>query len=1077
MDDTSALTLYKASAGSGKTFMLAARYIGMLVRDPRSYRSILAVTFTNKATAEMKQRILSQLYGIGAGLKESDAYFDKVKELLGNGFTDAQIRSNATAALEMILQDYGHFRVETIDSFFQTLMKGLARELQLGSNLTLELDTSYVIGEAVRSFLSGLKQGTEEMDNVLRFIQHNIDEENGWQIDKELSSFSEQLFKEEFTQNEHVIKLILQNPKVIHEYAGKLKASDGTENSKSRDVLVSCGNRICDMIGSIGSGLDDIKKKYAGIIRSLADGTFLEKAVSSKNNPAEKLPSGNESLFLKPSFKKYPGLDRFESDVLLPIFDEAARTVQEYAVHHNSVTAALSHLNELSLLLAIRNEIDRLNREKGRFVFADTANLLCCLTEGDTSFVYEKTGSYIRHMMIDEFQDTSRLQWKNLGILIHECLSQNDACIVVGDVKQSIYRWRNGDWNILNSEIERKFTAYNPKTVPLNTNRRSCSNVIGFNNMLFPAVRDSLCRRYREKFGQEFCTLDSAYKDVAQESTDNSPEGSISVKLVRDKDSVKDKPDFKMDLIEQELDRLLESGVHQGDIAMLLRTNDEITAIVNHFSVRRPDIRMVSSEAFQLDSSVSVRMIINAIRWISDDSDKVALASLLYDWNRTVQHNTIPFHTLMDADPEESLPGDIGSGRSRLRQMPLYELAEHLFIALGLQGCVPEDEYVFTLLDVIRNFTSSKSAEMTDFIEAWDDKLHKQHIGTQNSDSIVLMTIHKAKGLEFHSVIIPFCNWEFCSNGRKKNSMWISTDAEPFCELPLIPVDFSDDLKQSVFSDSYRDETGRIMVDNLNLLYVALTRARFNLSILSAKGPAKSGLSFNAGDLIAESLQDKADTHITDGLLTYENGIIKTHLQEKSERSDNPFVPEPSDADVRMVSFGLGATFKQSNESRRFVRSDDEEDRVTDSDAGYMEYGKLMHLIFSEISTADDVIPAVNRMLTSGIVGDRDEADRLGTRISKALKDVEGHGWFDGHWTLFRESALLFKQNGQLQKRRPDRVMTDGNETIVVDFKFAVPRDAHIHQVQEYMELLEQMGFPNVKGYVWYVLHNNIIDC
>lgn len=1087
MNGTSPLTLYKASAGSGKTFMLAVRYIAILVRNPEAYRHILAVTFTNKATAEMKQRILSQLYGISRSLEDSDAYFKSVRELVPDKISDGQIRRNADAALTGILQDYGHFRVETIDSFFQSVLKGLAHELQLGNGMSIELDTEGAISDAVDEFLANIDPKSKESESVLDFVQDNIDDNRNWNIGRQLKDFSKQLFSETFIEHSESILNVLQSPDTIRRYAGDLKERRQQYSEEMEERMMRCGEKLQSCLSGRGLSCDNLKGYAKGLGKAIADGTYLTKDEGQTINSIISEPTG---LFTKKDYKTDPGLEAFAIDMLAPIFCDAKKIHGEFERKDNSFDAALKHLDELSLLLAIRRTINSQGEELGRFILADTAPMLNGLTESDTSFVFEKTGTFIRHLMIDEFQDTSRMQWKNLRLLIHECLSQNQDCLVVGDVKQSIYRWRNGDWNILNSEIENCFANYSPRVEPLKMNRRSNANIIEFNNKVFPIAAKELAIAYRTQFGHEYDALSRAYRDVVQDipkaDDGNGPQksgGSVRVRLVRKARSDTDKALLPLQMIEEELDRLLDKGVKPGDITILLRNKNDISTIANHFAVARPDdLPMVSGEAFQLDSSHSVRIMVNAMRWIEDETDQAALASLVYEWRHCILHDQVSADDILRCDLPGQLPDDITAKREELRNLPMYELAEYLFRTLKLDGADGQDAYVLSFLDIVRDFPTGASSELGDFIDAWDEKLHKKAIPSNGSGSIRLMTIHKSKGLEFHTVIIPYCDWPITKSGDK---LWCEPSEEPFNALPLLPVDYSKRLGNSVFSMDYEQETGRQMVDNLNLLYVALTRPKCNCIIISAEAPGKTATGASAiSDILSSSLSQAFGCgEDENGIQTFELGDVIPTPDPRTEQSPKPKSKNPLDAipekcNVPMKSYGLDIRFRQSGESQRFVHSlDDEAADDIQEQNGYIENGKMMHQLMSAIRTADDIDREVRKMLAEGVIESSEKAESIRRFVHDFISSPDTCGWFDGHWTLFNEASVLFRHNGRVQTRRPDRVMSDGNETLVIDFKFAREKEDHMHQVQEYMTLLSDMGFKNIKGYVWYVYQHKIINC
>ena len=1070
MDNKSHFTVYKASAGSGKTFRLAVQYITMLIREPESYRHILAVTFTNKATAEMKQRILSQLYGIGHNLPGSANYYDEVKKTVT--YNEQTIRHNALLALDMILQDYGRFRVETIDSFFQTVLRSLARELHIGANLTLELDTDLVIDEAVDSFLANIEQDSKDKRNVMEFVENNIDNDKNWSVDITLKKFSKELFREIFMERGDELRQILSQPDAIADYKQNLTAA--------RDAVLPCivekvkdtGQDMIAAISSAGSTIEDLNRYVKPLVQKIADGTFVD-ADLSKGKTLTNCLEDSDKFYDKGTLKKSPYLSNLALEQLSPLLSKAKELYDEYNYKRNSFDAALQYVHELSLLLGIRAEIDRQSQEQSRFILADTPQLLSKLSGSDTSFVYEKTGSFIEHLMIDEFQDTSRLQWGNLYLLLWECLANGKDCLVVGDVKQSIYRWRNSDWNILNSEIEDQFSIYNPQVMPMESNFRSHQNIIDFNNKLFPKAVEMLAMNYNSETGTDYPALSQAYSTVEQKSSKADGKGYVYVRVDTKADKNADTSDLIFQQIAEQLDRLTEAGVRQTDIAILCRKGRQITDIAEWFAANRPEYRMISSEAFQLGSSASVRILVNALKWLTDSTDRIALAQLVWERECNIIQSGEPFDRLMAQGLENCLPAALSDQLDSLRHLPLYELTEKLYNILELDRITGQDQYVMSFFDTLCQWLSRNPGEPSAFLTDWDEKLCTTSIPATDASGIRLLTIHKSKGLEFHTVIVPYCNWSILDfqTGAHDQRIWVDPQTEPFNSLPLLPVCFSKKLINSDFNQDYNQESGLQTVDNLNLLYVALTRAESNLIVLSTKAFGTS-----IADVLAYALSSAFDCQPNEKeSYIFENGDILPHAEKASVSTDNPFDCKPTPQELSLHSYPINARFRQSGESTRFVHSTDDSD---DRQEEYIQTGKLLHSLFATIRTMDDINPQVDAMYCQGLIETSKKADEIRNMLSKHIEASGVQSWFDGTYTLFNEASIIYRDGGILQTRRPDRVMiTPDGRAIVVDFKFGREREEYLHQVREYMDLLRKMGYAQVEGHIWYVYTNKIIDC
>ena len=1068
MDNKSHFTVYKASAGSGKTFRLAVQYITMLIKEPESYRHILAVTFTNKATAEMKQRILSQLYGIGHNLPGSKSYYDEVKKAVT--VNEQTIRHNALLALDMILQDYGRFRVETIDSFFQTVLRSLARELHIGANLTLELDTELVIDEAVDSFLASVEQGSADKRNITDFVEHNIENDKSWSIDGTLKNFSKELFREIFMEKGDELRLILSQPDAIADYKSNLIAARDSVLPPYVEKVNAIGAEIENALSSAGLSIDSLSSNPGKIVLKIINGTFLD---SDLGSTFTKCISNPDSFFRKDDLKKNPWYSSFAQEQLSPRFAQIEPLHPEYNRLKNTYEAALQYVHELSLLLGIRAEIDRQSQEQGRFILADTPQLLSKLSGSDTSFVYEKTGSFIEHLMIDETQDTSRMQWSNLYLLMLECLANGKDCLVVGDVKQSIYRWRNSDWNILNSEMEHQLSIYNPQVIPMESNFRSHQNIIDFNNALFPKAVEMLDYTYNSETGATYPALEQAYSNIHQTSPKADGQGYVFVQIdpKADKDAGSDDKIFQH--IEEHLDRLTQAGVKQNDIAILCRYGRQITDIAEWFAANRPEYHMISSEAFQLDSSVSVRILVNALKWLNNSTDNIALAQLVWERECAITKSGEPFDNLMAQGLESHLPSAFISQKEALHNLPLYELSEKLYTLLLLDLIPGQDQYVMAFYDTLTQWLGRNPGDPAAFLSEWDEKLYKTSIPAADADGIRLLTIHKSKGLEFHTVIVPYCNWNIVEyqSAYHDQRLWTNPQTEPFNTMPLLPVAFSKGLKDSDFSEDYNQETGLQTVDNLNLLYVALTRTESNLIVLSSKQKSTS-----IADTLIYALSaafscqpDENNSYI------YENGYILAHTEKTSVITDNPFECKPTPQDLRLHSYPINARFRQSGESTRFVHSTDDSD---DRQEEYIQTGKLLHSIFAAIRTMDDINPQVDNMLSQGLIETAAKAQEIKKMIPNHIEASGVQSWFDGSYKLFNEASIIYRDGGVLQTRRPDRVMIKPDGTaIIVDFKFGRDREEYLHQVREYMDLLRKMGYPRVEGHIWYVYTNKITDC
>lgn len=1047
----SELLVYKASAGSGKTFTLAVEYIKLLIFNPRAYRQILAVTFTNKATAEMKERILSQLYGIQTGDPDSEAYLNRIQEETGK--TEQEIREAAGIALGYMLHDYSRFRVETIDSFFQSVMRNLARELELSPNLNIELNNTEVLSDAVDSMIEKLGPTSPVLAWLLDYINERIADDKRWNVSDEVKSFGRNIFDEGYIEKGEGLRQRLRNPDSIKEYRKQLKALE-------TEVLEQMKGFYDQFEGELeGHALtaDDLKNGSRGIgsyFRKLNNGVLSN---DIRNATVEKCLEDAKNWATKTS-PRCADIIALANSSLMQILEDAEKLRPKNNLLLNSCRLSLQHLNKVQLLANIDEEVRQLNHDNNRFLLSDTNALLHQLVkDGDSSFVFEKIGTNIRNVMIDEFQDTSRMQWGNFKLLLLEGLSQGANSLIVGDVKQSIYRWRNGDWGILNS-LNDHIEHFPIRVKTLATNRRSETNVIRFNNHIFTAAADYLNSVYKQQLNEDCTDLQKAYADVVQESPRTTAKGYVKVSFLE--------PDEEHDYIQQtlislgaEVEHLLASGVRLNDIAILVRKNKSIPRIADYFD-KELHYKVVSDEAFRLDASLAICIMVDALRCLSDDDDKIACAQLAVAYQNEVLQKDLDWNTLLLHPSDSFLPAAFLERAKELRLMPLYELLEELFSIFELNRIQNQDAYLFAFFDTVTDYLQSNSSELDSFIRHWDETLCNKTIPSGEVEGIRIFSIHKSKGLEFHTVLLPFCDWKL-ENETNNQLVWCTPQHTPFDTLDILPINYSSQMAESIYGDDYLKERLQLWVDNLNLLYVAFTRAGKNLIIWSRKGQkgTMSELLTNALPVVAlkEGIDYDEDC--------YEQGELCSSEDEKAKTCTNKLTQKPEKLPVHMESMRHDIEFRQSNRSADFIQGIEEDE----SDDRFINRGRMLHTLFSVIETAEDINPAIERLIFEGVIRNEQKEKVAREVVEKAFSSPEVQDWYSGEWTLFNECAIIYKEKGVLQTRRPDRVMMKDDQVVVVDFKFGKENPKYNKQVKGYMQLLAKMGYKNITGYLWYV--------
>lgn len=1107
------LTVYRASAGSGKTFTLAVEYISLLVKDPENYQHILAVTFTNKATQEMKMRILSQLYGIANSLQSSQQYFNKVKEK--TNMPDAVIRNNARAALTLLIHRYNNFRILTIDAFFQQVLRNLAHELGQTANLRVDLNNEEITEKAVDQMIESLEKGQPVLQWISTYINNSIEDDNGWNIIGKIKTFGTNIFKDFYKAHEANLKEQLSN-------ADDFKVYETTLRKRRNDIRKTFNSKAKSILNEIKNANLDIPSNYrSGLYKYLTDSAIApltNKPLKAGVLKANESPQNWTSSKCAKADKQQ--IQTLAAEVLSAQLSELIAYNDDNWNEFQSIQLTLSHLSELRLLHAIADAVDNLTKDTNRFMLSNTQALLKeLIADSDTPFIFERIGARLKHVMIDEFQDTSTIQWQNFQVLLANCMAQElSQNLIVGDIKQSVYRWRQGDWGILNN-IEKSFAHQKIRLETLDYNYRSEKRIIDFNNAFWEQCVANTAKEVAQDDAEKAKIVQKAYEDVAQKTHKTTENGFVKISLYPSKS-------MKEAVLEELIETIKElfnngyGGKNQSKIAILVRSKSNIQDIVNALLQSfGNEINIVSDEAFRLDASLSVNIIVSAMHLLTHPDDVLTRGKLVKLYNQEVLKKPLTDTDLLvsinesnnidtkNIDKKErrklateqqmaklnsQLPPEYVANRELLLGLPIVDLVDKLFMLFGLDQLEGQSSYICTLYDTLNDFLKDHTADIDDFINEWENSLSSKTIQSDEIEGIRIMTIHKSKGLEFDNVIIPFCNWEM----EKKGTLWCETKNKPapYNKLPLLPIDFSrDKLIGTVFEDDYKEEHFQNIVDNLNLLYVAFTRASKNLFVFGlrqgkttldniAKGTPPGNRSYAielALRQVSEQLQGSSLSFPDDidSEIHFEYGTLAPETHEKEHTvADNPFLIKPDKHIVSIATYPQAATFKQSNKSIEFVKGED----VDPSDrTRYIKIGNVLHQLFSTIYTTADIPARLNELEQQGIIyNDEITSAQLRTRIEDAITNPQVQEWFSKRWQLYNECTILEynKDTNEMEEHRPDRVMTDGKEFVVVDFKFGKEREEYKKQVQQYMEILIRMGHKKVSGYLWYVVKNNVVE-
>jgi len=1065
------LTVYKASAGSGKTFRLVTDYIRLLLQNEKNYRHILAVTFTNKATAEMKERVVEQLGKLADG-SETPYREILIKE---TGLSEGIIKNKAQVVLRNILFDYNRFAISTIDKFTQKIIRSFNREIGISPDFQLELDNDMLVSEAVDRLISGVDNNPGLLAWLQRFIEEKIRNGKTFAIEQNLKDLGSELFKENVQEKLPELMKFFSDSQVAEKYLDKLDAIQFGFEAQ----LKNRATQLRTIYNSAGYTIDDFSNKNSGVAG------FIEK-VAGGEIPKE---IGQRTMDAATSAEKWITKDKGKREMLpmienhlMPRLNQLIDYYRNNIQNYYTAKAIKKEWFSLAVLIDLNAEILKLSREKGILPLASSNMLLRSIIDGnETPFIYEKTGNSYHHFMLDEFQDTSAMQWENFKPLIANALGMGAENLTVGDVKQSIYRWRNSDWSILSHKIYNDFPGFSPETKTLDTNYRSDEEVVSFNNNFFRSfVQQMFNNKHISTVSDLYKPiLDAVYADVTQKISGNDHgKGYVRVEVLGDDD---DKfKDIALKRLVEQVKELQDCGFRAGDIAILVRKNTQGEEIVSHFleCAKLPEnesynLRVLSSESLFLHSSPAVNLVVSVIRNLINKEERLIKANLLHLYENLFPHK-LNFITDNNADNQ------IFSGRwyesgnieerfekllkpliERVEQEILTNSMDEILIRIGeifglfeIPSAIP---FLQALIDKTAEIRKRMTNDLSNFLLWWDEKGQKESVQiNEDTDAVRLLTIHKAKGLEFKAVLIPFLNWGIID--YRNYLIWCSPSSNHFSDIPLVPVNMGADLVTSNFANQYFNEFFNVIVDNLNLVYVAFTRAK---SVLMVNLPEQSK-SGSIAAYVLPALHELAEANILsreekpEGQFFYKGSMPSSTGQktEKVQKVCSAWQFRPFDERLRLRTENEDfIDFMEGGKTRKNM-------------------GNIIHGILSAINRADDLEKVLNESRSKGLLSPL-EFDQVKHHLEEMFKHPLASGWFSGSYRIMNEKTLLTTENIY----RPDRIMIGPDEAIVVDFKTgSQKKESHIEQVKNYCQILSDTGYVNVKGYLWYLQSHEAVE-
>jgi len=849
-------------------------YLKLALRQPNAYRTILAVTFTNKATQEMKGRVLQYLHQVAKA--ESSPIRTKLAQELT--LSEAELSRQAGQCLQRLLHGYSYFSVMTIDAFFQKVVRGFAREMGLQAGFTVELDLNRVLDEVIDQLLEkvGEKQYSSIRRWLTRFAEEKIESGSSWDFRKEIKQLAQELFKENYRE------MALSSSATVTPQSAESLLQQLRELQQAFETrMADLGKATLNVLEQHQLDVNDFsygKSGVVGYLTKIADGTQF--------TPTKRVLLAQENLESWAK-KTDPQRDHLLSVAaeLHPYLIEALDFYNEAGPLYHSAVQMQRFMYTYGILNHLEEQLDQYKRENDVMLISDAPTFLKdIIGKDDTPFIYEKIGSYYQHFLIDEFQDTSGLQWMNFRPLVENSLDSGNRNLVVGDVKQSIYRWRGGDWQLLLHKIQQDVQEWRTEIRELNHNFRSRQHVLEFNNALFQAAAQELFlyitnelmadvadEPLREQLLQQASVLQAAYLDVDQKlpatyHPSDDWHGHVKIKLLEDAQCLDEtgEPIHWRTHVCTHLPGMVESLQAEGyaarDIAFLVRNKRDGQAVVDTFMQYKHEgkaqsdfnYEVVSSESLMLASSLTVSLLVELMRFLDNTNDAIVRSSILYKYHRLTspELHSDTLHALFSKQNDkedlsnffQQLPPDFELYQTYLNKLPIYELVENLVLIYEL-GQNSEKAYLQAFQDAVLQYSLTEQGDLRSFLVWWDERgANSSAQVSEVTDAMRVMTIHKAKGLQFKIVILPFCDWSLDHQPFSTNILWTYPQDPTLANAGLVPMKYTSQLTQTVFTEDYYEEKIRIHMDHLNLLYVAFTRAEEGLYAFARPVPKRNGV-------------------------------------------------------------------------------------------------------------------------------------------------------------------------------------------------------------------------------------------
>ena len=1013
----------------------------------------------------MKDRILEYLDDFAQGRSDSLAA-ELQKELSMDPLT---FRQHSQETQSTLLHQYDNFSISTIDAFFQKVIRSFTREAGLVGDYRLEIDQDTVLEEVIDNLIDELGSNRELTEWVVDFAKENLENERSWDVRFSLMDFAREIFREEFKEIEDEVNKVTSQDGFFKTLRDKLWS---VKNNFIQEVCHPA-REILNIVKAKGWDANDFSYgKNSGLFTFISQFAF-QRSLSKYKPPSDRVRNYFTDPLNWPNRKSLHAKD-IASLAASEMVPALMRILDIYDAKFSlafSCEIALKNMYVFGLITDISRKLKEYKDENNLMLLADAPKFLNgVIRDSDTPFIYEKVGSFYRNYLIDEFQDTSGLQWQNFQPLIVNSLDQGYHSLVVGDVKQAIYRWRGGDLSLLQEKISRLIGNERVDVRELNNNFRSARQIVDFNNVIFTKASQILSL----EAGLSVPTR--AYEDVEQQVSRNET-GFVEVEFLEEERSGEDGvtsswKEQAMQKVPRILERLQENGAALKDIAILVRKNDEGQQIATYLlqykntDEAKPGCSydVVSNESLRIDGAASVNLLLGALRYLLNADDSIARAQLGYEFARLHEPDrdlSEVFAVSNQSIFENNLPPAFTKQKLALKKLPLIELTETLVQIFQLGRITGELVYLQTFQDLVLEFSSRERNDLGAFLEWWESIKNKKSIQISGEvNAAQILTIHKSKGLQFKYVIIPFCSWNLDHEKWQAPNLWVKSDKGPFKDAGFLPVPYAKNLEDTFFSEFYAEERTKIYLDNLNLLYVAFTRAESGLIVFAPSVDTRGAKGTIAG-LLHQTLQsdERLQSHFNEDEKKYQFGDWNI---------------EPTRIKRDLTALELGEYISSTWRGKLIIRQSGVEwfGESAEAQREKVNYGIYMHAVLSRMRYSDELEIMLQQIVREGLVSD-EEREGLRNQLAALLSTPGIAKWFSRDWEVRTEVPIILPGG---QENRIDRLLTRNKKAIVVDFKTGNRKKTDEKQVMEYINILRQMNYLEVEGYLLYLGENAITE-